>query len=265
MANPLRRVLVVSASLLTASAWLAPAPARAFTPVTANNLSGLSSSSVNDLLQVVGVGADHHAYMPATALGMTLGIDIGVDVTYLSFPSAFTSALSTASGQSTASLPSGVPMPKINIHKGLPFGIDVGASFVTLSSGGSKVFSSYAGEAKYAIINSAALPTVAVRASYSSNEVYFIDAKTFTFDAVVSKNLMLIDPYVGLGIQHWSGSIEVPAGVPTPSGVDLSGSGTPFHMYAGTMLKLGFLKLVGEIDYSTIGLTTYGGKLSFGF
>jgi hypothetical protein len=247
-------------------ACLASPSALAITAVTPTDLQGLGNDAVSDLIETVGIAADHRAYAPATALGLLLGIDVGVDATYFSLPTDFANALASASGQTTSTLPSGLLLPKLNIHKGLPFGIDIGATFMTLSSGGNKLFSSYAGEIKYAFINSAALPAVAVRASYSVNSVYFLDANTFTLDALVSKNLILIDPYLGAGIQRWSGKINIPAGIPTlQSGISNEASGTAFHVYGGVQLKLAILKLVGEAAYSTAGMTTFGTKVSIGF
>lgn len=250
--------VVCSLTLGTSSAF-------AITAVTPTDLSTLSADSVTSLIKTVGVASDHRAYAPATALGVMLGIDVGLDATYFSLPTEFATALATASGQTASQLPSGLLLPKLNIHKGLPFGIDVGGTFMSLSSNGSKVFSSYGGEIKWAFINNAALPAVAVRASYSSNSVYFLDTSALTFDVTASKNLLLIDPYVGLGLQRWSGSVNVPATVPVPPGIALDASGAAFHVYGGLQLKLAILKIVGEAGYSTAGLTTLGGKVSIGF
>jgi hypothetical protein len=244
---------------------LGSSSAFALTSISPTDLSTLSADSINTIIKTVGVAADHRAYAPATALGLVVGIDVGLDVTYFSLPSEFASALATASGQTTSQLPAGLVLPKLNIHKGLPWGIDVGGTFMSLSSGGTKIFSSYGGEVKWAFINSAALPAVAIRGSYSSNTVYFMDTSGLTFDVTASKNLVLIDPYVGLGLQRWSGNINVPAGIPVPSGIALDASGTAFHMYGGLQLKLAILKIVGEARYSTAGLTTFGGKFSIGF
>lgn len=245
---------------------LGSSSALAITPITPSDLSGLSADAVSSLIKTVGVASQHRAYAPATALGVVLGIDVGLDVTYLSLPSEFASALALASGQSTSQLPSGLVMPKLNIHKGLPLGIDVGGTFMSLSSGGTKVFSSYGGDIKYSIINNAAMPAVAVRAAYSSNTVYFLDTTALTFDVLVSKNLVLIDPYLGAGLERWSGDINVPSTIPQlPAGVSTEASGTAFRVYGGLQLKLAIIKIVGEAAYSTAGLTTIGGKFSIGF
>jgi hypothetical protein len=238
----------------------------AVTNFTPTDLSSFSSGTVTTLVQTVGIAADHHAYMPATALGLLLGLDVGVDATYLPFPTDFTNAIALATGQSASAIGSGAVLPKVNVHKGLPFGIDVGGSFMSIPQGNQTVFSSYAGEIKWAFVNRAVLPSVAARFSAAYNNLYFLTTHTYTFDVLASKNLFLIDPYVGAGLQFWSGDIAVPSGIPSlPSGISTHASGMNPHVYGGLMLKLAILHLVAEADYSTAGLTTFGGKASIGF
>ena len=245
----------------------ASSQAFAISTISPTDLSGLAFSDISTMIQTVGVAADYHDYMPATALGLLLGFDIGIDGTYLAFPSSVQqrdrAGLRSVDFADHFGL---LLLPKLNLHKGLPFGIDVGASLSTYSSGGQKVFSSYGGEIKYAFINNMALPTVAVRGSYTSNTLYFLSTSTYTFDVVASKNLILLDPYVGAGLQFWSGSLTVPTGIPQlPASVSANASGSNPHVYGGAMLKLAVLRLDGQLDYSTAGFTTFGGKDSIGF
>jgi hypothetical protein len=251
-------------SLLAFGVLALSTSANAITAINATNLSGLAASDVSTLIQTIGIVADHHAYMPAGALGMMIGVDVGLDVTYIPMPSAFATVLATASSQSTSQLPSGLLLPKVNVHKGLPLGIDLGGSFMTASNAGQTVYTSWGLEGKWTFINNIALPAVAVRASYSSNTVYFINASSFTVDATASKSLVLFEPYIGAGMQFWSGSLSVPTGIPQLT-VSSSASGSNPHFYGGIMFKLLFAKLVAQADYSTAGFTTFGGKVSLGF
>lgn len=251
---------VVAFAVLPTNAWAL------FSSITPTSFAGLAQSDINTLIQTVGIAGDHHAYMPASALGMAIGIDLGVDVTYLAFPAAFSNAIATASGQSASQLPSGLPIPKLNVHKGLPFGFGIGGSFTTFSTNGQTVVTSIAGELQWTFLGGTALPAIAVRGSYSSNSLYFLNANTLTADAIVSKDLVVIEPYVGGGMQYWSGSLSVPSGVTLPpTGISTNANGVNMNLLGGLMLKLAFFKIDAEADYSTAGITTFGGKVSFGF
>lgn len=257
--------MTLSSAGALAAILLAGGDAQALTSYSPSDLSAFGDASVKSVVQTVGIGSDHHAYMPATAIGITLGVDVGLDLTYIAFPTEFQQALATATGQAASQIGSGAPLPKLNIHKGLPFGIDLGFSFMSLSNGGSNLYKSYGGDIKWAFLRGMTVPAVALRLSGSYNNLFFIRTHTYAVDLMVSKDLVLIDPYAGAGLQFWSGELSVPAGVPTPAGVSLSQSGTNPRVFAGAMLKLAILRLAAQIDYSTAGLTTYGGKVSFGF
>ena len=83
---------------------------------------------------------------------------------------------------------------------------------------------------------------------------------------MASKSLVLIEPYVGTGLQTWAGDLDVSgATVGLPANISASQSGATGHVFVGTPLKLLFLHITGELDYSFSGLTTYGGKMSFTF
>ena len=238
--------------------------AQAVSSYDLSSLTSITTDHVNSLLQTIAVGGAHHAYMPATALGVLIGVDAGVDVTSFSLPSGFTDALVVATGKTTAELPTSLFIPKLNIHKGLPGGIDLGISWVGISDSGKTVLSAYGGDLKWSVINNLALPSVAVRLGYTSTVFSFLSTKTLAADVSVSKNLILLDPFLGAGVQRWSGALDTSAGTGT-LGVSSDGSGYTSYMYGGAMLKLGFLKLVAQADYNTAGITSYGGKFSFGF
>ncbi|MGK5087371.1 hypothetical protein WDW86_07415, partial [Bdellovibrionota bacterium FG-2] len=241
-------------------------PAFAVSNYIPTDLSAFTDPFAQSLIQVVAIGADHHAYMPATPLGVSLGFDLGFDVTYVSFPSDFRNALGIGTGLSALDIPAGVPLPKLNIHKGLPLGLDLGFSFMSLSGGTSTLFSSYGGEAKWAFISGTGLPSVAARASFSSNTLFFIQTHTYSLDVLASKDLVVFDPFVGAGMQFWSGDLSIPIGIPgLPATVSSHQSGANPRIYGGIMFKAVFLKLVFEGDYSTSGVSSLGGKLSFGF
>ncbi len=240
---------------------LASTPAQAFFPTfTPGNLSSFATSQVNSLIQTIAISGDHHAYQPATSLGL-VGFDIGVDGTVLTLPSDFTSALTVATG---AAVPSLLILPKLNLHKGLPFGIDLGFSYTAAGTATTTALQSYGADIKYAILDGGLVaPTLALRVSGSLTTLSFLQTRAYSFDAVFGKNFVFIDPYVGAGISMWSGSLNVP--VTSGLAVAASHSGTTPRVFAGAQLKLGVLHITGQMDYSTVGLTTWGFKAGLGF
>jgi hypothetical protein len=234
-----------------------------FTGFTPTSLTSLTNTLVSDQLRTTAIGFDHRAYMPATALGMLIGVDIGVDGTLMNVPSDFRTAVSTITGQTSTDIPSSLIIPRLNIHKGLPMGLDIGGSIVTLGSN----LTLFGVDAKYEVIGGLTLPAIAVRGSYNSAKFSFMSTTTWDVDVVVSKNFVLIDPYFGAGMQFWSGSLTFDAAVAAtlPTTVATTASGSNPRFYVGLPIKLGFMRLTGQYDYSTSGVTSYGVKASLGF
>ncbi|OFZ18265.1 MAG: hypothetical protein A2X94_07445 [Bdellovibrionales bacterium GWB1_55_8] len=230
--------------------------------------SALPDEQVSDLLRTVAIGADHRAYMPASSIGL-LGFDLGLDVTAISVPTDFVTAMSAASGSDASAIPGTIPVPKLSFHKGLPGGVDFGFSYATskLAGAADGLFSMWGLDLKYSILSGLGpLPAVAVRFNMSSSDLWFLSTNTYALDAIVSKNLYLIDPYAGAGLKYWSGELKVP--------VELAGASTTLssshssmnpHIFVGIPLKLMFLRITAEADYNLAGITTYGAKVSLGF
>jgi len=246
-------------------AFAAASPAMAYDnliPSAAN----FSAANVTGLLKPVALGINHRAMQPAGPGGVT-GFDIGLDVTVITIPTDFTNAMVQA-GLAASSVPGTVPVPKINIHKGLPSDIDVGLTYS--SSGmiglGADVFSTFGFDIQWAPLSGIGpLPAVAARLSYSSSKLYFINGSAIALDGVVSKNFYVVEPYAGLGLINWSGSLTLPNGLTMPAGIASTGGGLAPHFFIGLPLKLMFLKITAELDVNTVFGTTYGGKLSLGF
>lgn len=232
-----------------------------FTPV---DVSSMTNDSVAALIKTGAIGGDHRAYMPASSLGVAIGLDFGIDVTAIKTPTEFISAMNQISGQPTTSIPELIPLPRFNIHKGLPFGIDLGFSYLSYQSLAKMI----GGEVKWNFINGGLVkPNVAVRATGNYLNLWFLQTHTYKVDVTASKSFAIFEPYVGTGLQFWSGDLNVPVTVAQQFPVNVTGhqSGTNPHFYGGMAMKLVFLKLDAEIDYSTAKILTYGGKLSIGF
>jgi hypothetical protein len=239
----------------------------AFNSYSVSNLSALTDSMVHDLLSTVTVGTSHHAYTPASAMSWAIGIDIGIEATGVKLPNSFRDTIGSISQVNPGNVPLVIPVPKLNVHKGLPFGLEAGLSYIGYQDK-AKILG---GDLKWAftdLIKDAPL-SAAIRLNYTSEQLWYLKGHNFQTDFLISKNLFIIEPYVGAGLQMWSGNIEVPTGLPSGSGlpasVSANASGTNAHVFAGAPLKLGVFWFTPEADYSTAKVVSFGTKFSFNF
>jgi hypothetical protein len=227
-------------------------------------VSGLTEQGmVDSLLKTVAIGADHRDFMPASPMGILLGFDVGVNFTAIKLPTEFTNALASVTGQTP---PSYIPLPRVSLHKGLPFGVDLGFSYFSLTDPNFTI-KMYGGSIQWAFLDgNLALPAMAVRLTGDYSSLGFISTHTYKADLVVSKNFYVVEPYFGLGLQKWSGDLNFSADLGSlPASVSASSSGTNTHYFGGLALKLLVLRITGEADYSSAGFVTYGLKAGFGF
>lgn len=223
-----------------------------------SNFGDFSEKAVQEAIATVGVGGAHSPYMSATPQGIW-GFDIGATLTMIKLPSEFRSTLKDAG----ADIGSGLPLPRLHLSKGLPMNIDFGASFIKAND-----ISLIGFNLQYAVLGGGAvLPAVSVRASYTKSEVVFLETKTFAIDVVASKKLALIfDPYIGVGLQNFSGELNVPSSATgLPVGVSDSYKKAAPHFFVGLPIDLAFLTITGQADFSTAGVSNFGAKFSLGF
>jgi opacity protein-like surface antigen len=152
--------------------------------------SSITNGEFAKFVRQAGTLTAYRAVAPAEPLGV-LGFDIGIESSFVK--------LDDAAWQ--AALNDG------NTDKGLPFGIDVGASYTQVPSSDIAVFGA---ELQYALLKgSVATPALALRANYSKLVgVDEIDLQTYGADAVISKGFAMLTPYGGIGYMHASGSYE---------------------------------------------------------
>ena len=159
----------------------------------AGDLGQLGTLTQNQFLKLstdLGAVAAYKGITPATPLGVA-GFDIGIEVTQTQLEN---SAIFRQAGADVSNL----AVPKIHVTKGLPFGFDIGA-FVSRVSG---VDGSLIGvEARYAILDDGlASPALGVRLSGSKlTGVSNVSLSTIAVDAMLSKKLTVITPYIGAG------------------------------------------------------------------
>ena len=188
---------------------------------------------------------------------MAFGFDFGLDVTAVSLPADFQTALATASNQNSSSNPRFFSRFRNSAFTKafLTESISVSAELLTGTS-----FDLYGGDVKWAFLREKA-GTLAIRQTISYAKLFYFSAHTYDTQVLVSKNLLFIDPYFGLGYLVWNGDIS---GNGLPAGVDGSRSGGNPHIFMGVPLKLMALRIIAEYDYNFAGLNSYGMRIGFG-
>lgn len=203
----------------------------AFADNNFNKLGTLSQSEFNLLAQDFTSVASYKGVTPAAPLGIT-GFDFGasVGVTQLNNSSLWKKAGSDFSS---------IAVPKLHIHKGLPFGIDIGGSLMMVPDSDIKLMGL---EARYAILEgTAATPALGVRAAFSKlSGVDQLDVSTKSVELIASKGFVMLTPYVGVG-RVW-GSVT-----PNVNGLKKS-SPKANKIFAGLNANFGLVNVAGEVD-----------------
>jgi len=166
-----------------------------------NQLGTLAQSQFLKLSTDLGAAASYKGVTPATPLGIT-GFDIGIELTQTSLESG------AAFRQAGAGDLDHLYIPKLHIHKGLPLGFDIGA-FVSQVSGISGTL--IGAELRYALLDDGiATPALAVRLSGTKlSGVGSLELSTMALDAMLSKKLTFVTPYIGAGTVRTRSNADV--------------------------------------------------------
>lgn len=187
----MRKIVFAVTTLLAANAF-------------AGDLNQIGTLAQNQFLKLstdLGAASAYRGVTPATPLGLT-GFDIGAEITQTSIEN---SAIFRQAGAGDVNQ---LYVPKIHITKGLPYGFDIGAFVSRISA----VNASLIGlEARYAILDDGlTTPAIGVRLSGSRlTGVTKLQLSTVAMDAMLSKKLTLITPYIGAGSVRVKSSADV--------------------------------------------------------
>jgi hypothetical protein len=212
-----------------------------------SKVQNLAQSEFAGLAKDFTAVASYKGVSPAEPLGI-IGIDVGAEVSATQLEHA---GVWNKAGYDHTS----VYMPKVHVHKGLPFNIDVAASLTAVPGSDIKLVG---GEIKYAVIpGGVAMPAVAVRGAITRLfGVSQLDLETKSVEVTVSKGFLMLTPYAGLG-QVW-GSV-------TPNVANLKKeSPSASKVFAGLNVNLGLANLAAEVD-RTGDNQTVSAKLGFRF
>lgn len=210
----------------------------------------LSQTEFKALGEDVSAMMSYKPMIPAADLGLT-GFDIGVSVNGTKIRNK--EALKEAAGG--ASIPTVIPLVAVRAAKGLPFGINVGASYSNLPG---TPFSALGGDLRWAVLpGSMVMPAVSLRFSLSKSVgVDELSTRSTGFDVSISKGFTLLTPYAGIG--RVSTKVEA-------SNTNLSNEKIgQTKLFGGLNANLGLMNLAVEAD-RTGSTNTYGMKLGVRF
>lgn len=227
----------------------------AVTTFTMANLAagGLAAAqtSFRALSEDFGAALSYKPVTPAAALGIT-GFDIGIEASGTDM-SKSSAAWNTLTGTSA---PGTLPIAKLHVAKGLPFGIDVSAFYTAVPTTDIKVTGA---ALSYAILEGDALePALTVRAAMTRlSGIDEFSFNTKSADISFSKGFVGFTPYIGAG-QVWVDSSTSNATLTT---LGLTGETfTQAKVFAGLNINLGLPNFAIEAD-QTGGISTYSAKL----
>ena len=177
------------------------------TPLFAQNVDRLQVISQQEfrlLSEDLGGVLAYRPQTPTEPLGVT-GFDIGVGLTAARIQNAAIFEEVTSDSASET-----VPVPTLRIHKGLPFGFDVGLSYAAIPSSNLEYIG---GELRYALLlGGVAAPAIGIRGSLTKlRGVDQLEVDTRGLDISLSKGFAVLTPYAGVG-RVWVES--QPKGVP---------------------------------------------------
>lgn len=195
-----------------------------------------SQATFSDLVKDLGAAINYKSVSPAEPLGIT-GFDIGFEISATSVENKAT--LNNVFG---GDVPSTLYVPKLHAHKGLPFGLDVGAFYSKVPSSNIKLLG---GELKYAILEgSTVTPALALRGTYSKlSGVDNLTLNTTGIELAISKGFAMFTPYAGVGAVRYSGDASVST-LPNLSSEHINKT----KVFLGLNFNLGLVNIAAETE-----------------
>lgn len=221
----------------------------AFASNDINNLPALTQGQFHDLSADLGAVLSFKQLQSAEAEGIT-GFDLGLDLssTNVAHAAAWNTATS-GSGVTT------IPMARVSLSKGLPFGFDIGGFYSGATNSNIK---DYGAELRYALVDDGVLtPAVGLRAAFSRlTGVDQLSFQTKSLSLSVSKSLGPFIPYAGIGRVWINSNPDAVTGLQDENF-------TADESFVGIAFEFG-VHLALELN-RTAGNNTYSVKLGFGF
>jgi hypothetical protein len=241
-----RQISRLAAAVFCAAAFVSPVHA------ASNNIDiGLipDQPTFDAFVDEVAAISAYNPLSPAEPLGIP-GFEIGIAVSSYSIDTEIWD-----SAVIDGAAPSQVPVPRLLARVGLPFGIDVGASYAAVPDSNIK---NLGGEVRWAFLEgSTATPAMALigHASQLSGVTDF-DLSTYGVDLGISKGFAMFTPYAAVGEVWYKGTQSAGLGFE-----DRNTSDTRY--YAGVQFGLLVFNLVAQVDFAPV--TAYSLRFNVGF
>lgn len=217
-----------------------------------DQIQNLNQGEFRLMSEDLGAALSYKALIPAEPLG-TAGFDLGIEVTATRLVSDSVLAKAMTSNDS----PKTLFVPKVHIHKGLPFGFDIGLMGATVPNSN---ISLWGAELRYAILKGGtASPAIGVRASYSQLlGVDQLDLSTTGVDVSLSKGFAFVTPYIGGGVVWVRSTPNLP--IPVLGSEEFSYG----KYFVGLNMNFAVINILFEAD-RTGEATSYGLKFGWRF
>jgi len=212
--------------------------------------AGFQQSSLNTLVTELGLIAVYNPQAPAETLGV-VGFEAGASVTGYQIDQAVWNSV-----VSDSDAPSTIVVPRLMLRKGLPWGVDVGYSYVSVPSSNIKV--SGVEVRKSLLDGSTVSPAVSVLVHGSRlSGVDDLKLSTLGVDLAISKGFAMLTPYAGVGLLRIKGRDE--------SGLGLAEvSTTENRSYVDVRVGFfPFMNLAAQADFAEV--ESYSLRLNIAF
>jgi len=218
------------------------------TAATLETIDALDQDQFKSFAESMGAATHYKSIAPVEPLG-TIGFDVGIEVSSSDIDGDLFDLASDGDFGGTELL-----LPRVHVHKGLPFGLDVGASVGKVPDSDLTVLGA---EVRYAYVDgNIVLPAIGVRLSHSIVQgLDELELNNSALELGISKGFLMLTPYAGVGVvktsaEHNSTTLE-------------SESFNQNKLYVGATLNLGFAFTL-EID-KTGDTRTYSAKAGIRF
>lgn len=210
----------------------------------------LAQSEFNSFVDELGTAVAYNPLSPAGTLGIT-GFEVGLSVTAVDIDKTLWNKV-----VSDSNAPSALVIPRLMARKGLPFGMDVGVSYL---SGPDTNISVFGGELRKSLLTGTPLsPSMSIIGHASRlNGVDSLDLSTYGVDLGISKKLPFLTPYAAIGQVWYSGKENIGLGLANQDTSETRG-------YLG--LRVGMLPLMSitaQADFAIVN--SYSVKFDLGF
>lgn len=239
-------VASLCAAFVAAASLLSPGLSRAD---SLGSVDALNQNQFSKLAENLGAGTHYKGVSPGEGQGL-LGFDVGV---VLSSTEIDGDLFDTASNGSFDG--SDINLARVQVLKGLPFGLDIGAS---LSKAVDSDISVVGAELRYSLIDGGIVsPSLAVRASYSRMAgIDDLDLSNGALELTLSKGFVMFTPFAGVGIVQTRAEASGESNLNSET-VDQN------KLYVGLTINLG-VALTLEAD-QTGDYTSYSAKAGLRF